>query len=118
MNKFEGVTVLRIDDTDYIKGRLHHLAEQETVTADVVIDGGVIVKNRIFNEVIKNEHSGKLENQINQLANAQKLSAVINAFHFSWDQLEEEDIETLMHVASEYADAIKAYLTEMAEGKK
>lgn len=60
----------------------------------------------------------KVDNQINQLENAQKLSAVINAFHSSWDQLEKEDIETLMHMASEYADAIKTHLTEMAEGKK
>ncbi|EFO7518583.1 hypothetical protein HNE31_000446 [Salmonella enterica] len=70
---------------------------------------------KIFTEV---KFMNKVDNKINQIENAQKLSAVINAFYSSWDQLEKEDIETLMHMASEYADAIKTHLTEMAEGKK
>ncbi|HIB1507771.1 TPA: hypothetical protein ACWV5T_002389 [Salmonella enterica subsp. enterica serovar Muenchen] len=58
----------------------------------------------------------KAENQINQLENAQKLNAIISALHCSWVELEGEDIETLMNMASEYAGAIKTHLTEMAEG--
>ncbi|EEP0994679.1 hypothetical protein HAY25_001628 [Salmonella enterica] len=118
MNKFEGVTVLRIDDTDYTNGRLCHLVERETATADVVIDGGKVIKSRIFNEVINNEHSGKPENQINQLANAQKLNAIINAFRFSWVELSSDEIEAILNIASEYTCSIESYLTQIAEGKK
>lgn len=60
----------------------------------------------------------KTESEINQLINAQKLNAIISALHCSWMELEGEDIETLMYMASEYANAIKSHLTEMAEGEK
>lgn len=42
-----------------------------------------------------------------QLENAQKLNAVINALCCSWVELEGEEIETLLSVASEYSESIK-----------
>ncbi|HGG5994869.1 TPA: hypothetical protein ACJG4C_003899 [Salmonella enterica subsp. diarizonae serovar 61:r:z53] len=117
MNKFKGVTVLHIDDTDYIKGRLRHLVERETVTADVVIDGGKVIKSRVFEKGINNERSGKLKSEINQLENAQKLNAIINALFYSWIEIDGDDIETLISMASDYASAIKTHLTVIAEGE-
>ncbi|EFP4424637.1 hypothetical protein H1F79_005306 [Salmonella enterica] len=59
-----------------------------------------------------------MSDQIRQLENAQKLNAVINALRFSWAELRGEDIEALMHVASEYGESIKSYLKNKAEGEK
>lgn len=53
-----------------------------------------------------------------QLENAQKLNAVINALHCSWVELEGEEIETLLSVASEYGESIKSWLTNKAKGEK
>ncbi|ECO1010783.1 hypothetical protein AA464_11770 [Salmonella enterica subsp. enterica serovar Newport] len=53
-----------------------------------------------------------------QLENAQKLNAVINALCCSWVELEGEEIETLLSVASEYGESIKSWLTNKAEGEK
>ncbi|EAP0942976.1 hypothetical protein B7802_07440 [Salmonella enterica] len=111
MNKFEGVTVVHIEGADYTQGKLNPAVDKETVTADIVIDGGKVIKNRIFNEDVNNKYSGKLEN-------AQKLSAVLSALYFSWVELAGEDIDVLIYMASEYAGAIKSHLTEMAEGEK
>ncbi|ENQ3930752.1 hypothetical protein ACEF99_002600 [Salmonella enterica subsp. enterica serovar Newport] len=59
-----------------------------------------------------------MSDQIRQLENAQKLNAVINALRFSWVELHSEDIEALMHVATEYTESIKSWLTNKAEGEK
>ncbi|EAY4772716.1 hypothetical protein S828_14540 [Salmonella enterica] len=59
-----------------------------------------------------------MSDQIRQLENAQKLNAVINALRFSWAELHGEDIEALMHVATEYSESIKSWLTNKAEGEK
>ncbi|EBW8394004.1 hypothetical protein A3X38_14710 [Salmonella enterica subsp. enterica serovar Florida] len=59
-----------------------------------------------------------MSDQIRQLENAQKLNAVINALRFSWAELCGEDIEALMHVATEYSESIKSWLTNKAEGEK
>ncbi|EAM9428699.1 hypothetical protein BCN13_11885 [Salmonella enterica] len=53
-----------------------------------------------------------------QLENAQKLNAVINALLCSWIELEGENIEALLSVASEYTESIKSWLTNKAEGEK
>ncbi|EAW9499898.1 hypothetical protein QW46_17655 [Salmonella enterica] len=53
-----------------------------------------------------------------QLENAQKLNAVINALLCSWIELEGENIEALLSVASEYGESIKSWLTNKAEGEK
>ncbi|HAG5257476.1 TPA: hypothetical protein G8577_003712 [Salmonella enterica] len=50
-----------------------------------------------------------------QLENAQKLNAVISALHCSWVELEGEEIETLLSVASEYGESIKSWLIEESE---
>ncbi|MFI7783479.1 hypothetical protein EN46_06735 [Citrobacter amalonaticus] len=118
MNKFEGVTVLRIDDSDYTEGHLHHLVERETVTADIVIDGGRVIKSRVFNKDINNEHSGKFEGEINQLEKAQRLNALINAFRFSWEELSDDEIEAILNIASEYTCSIESYLTGITEGEQ
>lgn len=59
-----------------------------------------------------------MSDQIRQLENAQKLNAVINALRFSWAELHSEDVEALMHVATEYSESIKSWLTNKAEGEK
>lgn len=53
-----------------------------------------------------------------QFENAQKLNAVINALCCSWVELEGEEIETLLSVASEYGESIKSWLKNKAEGEK
>lgn len=53
-----------------------------------------------------------------QFENAQKLNAVINALFCSWVELEGEEIETLLSVASEYGESIKSWLKNKAEGEK
>ncbi|EJB2593942.1 hypothetical protein MT629_004938 [Salmonella enterica] len=57
-----------------------------------------------------------MSEQIRLLENAQKLNAVINALRFSWAELNGEDIEALMHMATEYTESMKNYLTNKAEG--
>lgn len=49
MNKFEGITVVHLENSDYTDNKLSADAERETVTADIVIDGGRVVKNRMDN---------------------------------------------------------------------
>lgn len=60
----------------------------------------------------------KVKNQNNQIENAQRLNAVINAFRFSWVELSGDEIEAMLDIAAEYTCSIESYLTEMAEGKK
>ncbi|ECH6755308.1 TPA: hypothetical protein ACGT6A_002281 [Salmonella enterica] len=115
MNKFEGVTVVHLENSDYTDNKLSTDAERETVTTDIVIDGGVIVKNRLDNTQTGNKtmcaHKRK------QIENAQRLNAVINAFRFSWVELSGDEIEAILDIASEHACSIESYLTEMAEGE-
>ncbi|HIB1551516.1 TPA: hypothetical protein ACWV58_002737 [Salmonella enterica subsp. enterica serovar Muenchen] len=47
MNKFEGVTVLHIESSDHTGEALSPAVEREIDTADIVIDGGKVVKNRV-----------------------------------------------------------------------
>ncbi|EDT3088785.1 hypothetical protein XS16_005264 [Salmonella enterica subsp. enterica serovar Newport] len=58
-----------------------------------------------------------MSDQIRQLENAQKLNAVINVLRCSWIELEGENIEALLSVASEYTESIKSWLTNKAEGE-
>lgn len=115
MNKFEGVTLLHIESSDHTGGTLNPAVAKEIDTADIVINGGVIVKNRLDNTQADNKtmcaHKRK------QLENAQRLNAVINALRFSWVELSGDDIEEMLDIAFEYTSEIKSYLTEMAEGE-
>ena len=47
MNKFEGITVVHLDSSDYVGGKPSPAAEREIDTADIVIDGDKVVKNRL-----------------------------------------------------------------------
>lgn len=47
MKKFENITVLHLDDSDYINGHLLPPVTQEADTADIVILGRAVVKNRL-----------------------------------------------------------------------
>lgn len=49
MNKFEDITLLHIESSDYKAGVLNPATAQEIDIADIVINGGEIVKNRITN---------------------------------------------------------------------
>lgn len=115
MNKFEGVTLLHIESSDHTGGMLNPAVAKEIDTADIVIDGGVIVKNRPDNTQADNKtmcaHKRK------QIENAQRLNAVINALYFSWIELKDDDIEMLLNIACEYTRSIESYLTEMAKGE-
>ncbi|ECO0851689.1 hypothetical protein AA073_20495 [Salmonella enterica subsp. enterica serovar Newport] len=55
MNKFEGVTLLHIESSDHTGGTLSPAVTKEIDTADIVIDGGVIVKNRLDNTQADNK---------------------------------------------------------------
>ncbi|HAT1683131.1 TPA: hypothetical protein I8Y21_003853 [Klebsiella oxytoca] len=48
MNKFKGITVLHLEKSDYAGEALNPSAEQETITADIVIEGDKVVKNRVY----------------------------------------------------------------------
>ncbi|MCB2245358.1 hypothetical protein KTQ81_00090 [Salmonella enterica subsp. diarizonae] len=115
MNKFEGVTLLHIESSDHTGGTLNPAVTKEIDTADIVIDGGVIVKNRLDNTQAGNKtmctHKRK------QIENAQRLNAVTNALYFSWTELKGDDIEMLLSMACEYTRSIELYLTEMAKGE-
>lgn len=115
MNKFEGVTLLHIESSDHSGGTLSPAVEKEIDTADIVIDGGVIVKNRLDNTQAGNKtmcvHKRK------QIENAQRLNAVINAFRFSWVELSGEEIEAILDIAAEHTCEIESYLTGVAEGE-
>ncbi|EOZ4488706.1 hypothetical protein ACQLT9_005642 [Salmonella enterica subsp. diarizonae] len=47
MNKFEGVTVVHLEGSDYTEGSLNRSVDEEVIKADIVIDGGMVVKNRV-----------------------------------------------------------------------
>lgn len=47
MNKFEGITVLHIESSDYIGEALNPAVEREVDAADIVIVGGKTIKNRV-----------------------------------------------------------------------
>ncbi|MDH0315286.1 hypothetical protein N7410_28870 [Klebsiella pasteurii] len=47
MSKFEGITVVHLDSSDYVGEALSPAAEREIDTADIVIDGNKVVKNRV-----------------------------------------------------------------------
>lgn len=115
MNKFEGVTLLHIESSDHTGGTLNPAVEKEIDTADIVIDGGIIVKNRLDNTQTGNKtmciHKQK------QIENAQRLNAVINTLYFSWIELKGEEIEAILNIALEYTGEIKSYLTGIAEGE-
>lgn len=57
MIKFEKATVLILNNDDFQSpGKLTESADQETITADIVIYEGRTVKNRFFNT--DGEHKG------------------------------------------------------------
>ncbi|EGI5342401.1 helix-turn-helix transcriptional regulator [Salmonella enterica subsp. enterica serovar Sandiego] len=47
MNKFKDITVLHIESSDHTAEALSPAVEREIDSADIVIDGGEVVKNRI-----------------------------------------------------------------------
>lgn len=47
MNKFKDITVLHIESSDHTAEALSPAVEREIDTADIVIDGGEVVKNRV-----------------------------------------------------------------------
>lgn len=116
MNKFEGVTLLHIESSDHTGGTLNPAIEKEIDTADIVIEGGIIVKNRLINTQADNKTMCAHKKQ--QIENAQRLNALINAFRFSWVELSSDEIEAILDIASEHACEIESYLTGVAEGEK
>ncbi|ELD8279898.1 hypothetical protein QI593_004650 [Salmonella enterica] len=47
MNKFEGIKLVHLESSDYVGEALSPTVEREIDTADIVIDGGKVVKNRV-----------------------------------------------------------------------
>ncbi|EHD9189859.1 hypothetical protein Q2589_003278 [Salmonella enterica] len=59
MNKFEGIKLVHLESSDYVGGALSPTVEREIDTADIVIDGGTVVKNRVSQA----EHPGAEETE-------------------------------------------------------
>ncbi|EOS9812853.1 hypothetical protein ACNKWM_005344 [Salmonella enterica subsp. diarizonae serovar 16:z10:e,n,x,z15] len=57
MNKFEAITVVHLESSDYIGETLNPAIEQETDTADMVIYGDKVIKNRVHTPDIKPQGS-------------------------------------------------------------
>ncbi|EBV7178743.1 TPA: hypothetical protein ACIVHZ_001900 [Salmonella enterica subsp. enterica serovar Thompson] len=49
LNKFKNITVIHLDSSDYVDGEVTSTVAQEIDTADIVIEGERVVKNRLHN---------------------------------------------------------------------
>lgn len=50
------------------------------------------------------------------LQNAQRTSAAIRSLHFSWIELQGNEVEVMLEMTSQYADEVTAYLIELSGG--
>lgn len=60
MNKFEGITVVHLESSDYVGKALKVAVAREIDTSDIVIDGDKVVKNRV-NEMGLQQDAGALK---------------------------------------------------------
>ncbi|EAO6531119.1 hypothetical protein G0R83_004452 [Salmonella enterica] len=111
MNKFEGITVLHIESSDYTGEVLNSAAEKEFDTADIVIDGDKVVKNRVHTPDIKPQGSSVKTFRGLSLDTGcafQNTSTLINAAFLISTVEEADDSElsdSILIIASQYAEA-------------
>lgn len=118
MNKFEGITVVHLDSSDYAGGVLSPAVEQEIDTADIVFDGNKVVKNRLCGmgltraaETLKTFK----ELSLTPLDALKNISAIIEVGHLmtSCSDKECEEIgDVVIDFARQYAVAAHAYALE------
>ncbi|EBT7099965.1 hypothetical protein LVO39_002358 [Salmonella enterica] len=111
MNKFEAITVVHLESSDYIGETLNPAIEQETDTADMVIYGDKVIKNRVHTPDIKPQGSSVKTFRGLSLESGhafQNISTLINAA-FLISTIEEagdsELSDSVLIIASQYAEA-------------
>lgn len=118
MNKLEGITVLHLEKSDYVGKALNPSAEQETIVADIVIEGDKVVKNRVGGmglprktETLKTFKGLSLV-PLDALKN---ISAIIECGHLmtSCSDKEYEEIgDVIINFARQYSASAHAYIQE------
>lgn len=111
MNKFEGITVLHIESSDYTGEVLNSTAEKEFDTADIVVYDDKVIKNRVHTPDIKPQGSSVKTFRGLSLESGhafQNISTLINAA-FLISTIEEagdsELSDSVLIIASQYAEA-------------
>ncbi len=121
MNKFEGITVVHLESSDYVGEALNPAAEREIDTADIVIDGNKIVKNRVREMglphaagVLKTFKGLSLESvdALNNIATIIESGSLLTATN---DREYQEIGDMIIGFASQYATAAHAYALEEKE---
>lgn len=118
MNKFEDITVLHIESSDHIGETLNSAVKKEFDTADIVIDGGRVVKNRV-NQIEMPGTTQKLqtfkgltlepETAFRQIAALIEAGLIISVT----DMKEESELSDCVFVlARQYAEAAHDYAME------
>lgn len=111
MNKFECITVAILDDSDCVGEALSPAIEQETDTADVVIYGDKVIKNRVHTPDIKPQGSSVKTFRglsLDPGCAFQNISTLINAAFLISTVEESDDSElsdSVLIIASQYAEA-------------
>ncbi|ENU8217518.1 hypothetical protein ACE2LV_004974 [Salmonella enterica] len=130
MNKFEDITVLHIESSDHTGDALSPAVEREIDTADIVIDGGKVVKNRV-SQVESLEAKTEFpafkgltlepETAFRQIAALIEAGLIIQVA----DKNDNSDLSDCVFIlARQYAEAahkeasIKSWLTNKAKGEK
>lgn len=118
MNKFEDITVLHIESSDHFDGAMNPTIAKEIDTADIVIDGGKVVKNRVCG-MGSSQASGRLKTfkglSLAPLDALKNISAIIECGHLmtSCSDKEYEEIgDVIIDFARQYAASAHAYAQE------
>ncbi|EGX5144551.1 hypothetical protein DQ657_09980 [Salmonella enterica] len=118
MNKFEGITVLQLENSDRTQGALSPKVEREIDTADIVIDGNEVVKNRVCGMGLF-QAAGTLKTfkglSLAPLDALKNISAIIETGHLmtSCSDKECEEIgDVIIDFARQYAASAHAYAQE------
>ncbi len=118
MKKFENITVLYVDDFDYTNQELLPEVIKVIDTADIVIDGDKVVKNRV-NEMGFQQGSGALKtfnglslNPVDALFNIAAMNEVGLLFVASNNNEYSELGDAIIAFARDYATAAHAYALE------
>ncbi|EAM2865518.1 hypothetical protein AHS81_17410 [Salmonella enterica] len=118
MNKFEDITVLHIESSDYVGEVLNPAITKEIDTADIVIDGGKVVKNRVV-QMDSPKGSAMLpvfkDLPLVPLDALKSISAIIECGHLmtSCSDKECEEIgDVIIDFARQYAASAHAYAQE------
>lgn len=118
MNKFEDITVLHIESSDHIDEAMNPAIAKEIDAADIVIDGGKVVKNRVCGMGLSRS-AGTLKTfkglSLAPLDALKNISAIIECGHLmtSCSDKECEEIgDVVIDFARQYAAAAHDYAME------